>query len=363
MTQPRRFDRRAFLKLSGVALGASLPLVSPAIGLASLDQKLKVAQETRMLMGTVVAVTVVDPSADLAQEAMNQAFLRMATLAPLFDRHAGSGPVVHLNAQGQLNELPPELRDVLGLVAEVSERSGGAFDITVAPLVDAFTRSYQAGRATTPAEIRAALAAVGGLQLTPAGLVLTKENAAVTLDGVAKGFIADQGLAAAARAGARRVLINAGGDVAALGERQEGRAWQVAVSDPAAREAQGGDPLARRRHRHQRQLRGIFRPRTALPPHRRPPHRPFAPHRRLGQRARPDLRPGRYPLHHLLRAGAAGGHAPHGQLFRRRGPHPDPPGPAHHEPGLPGLGGGGRKEAEGRKRGVSTGVATGETEW
>ncbi len=233
MTQPRRFDRRAFLKLSGVALGASLPLVSPAIGLASLDQKLKVAQETRMLMGTVVAVTVVDPSADLAQEAMNQAFLRMATLAPLFDRHAGSGPVVHLNAQGQLNELPPELRDVLGLVAEVSERSGGAFDITVAPLVDAFTRSYQAGRATTPAEIRAALAAVGGLQLTPAGLVLTKENAAVTLDGVAKGFIADQGLAAAARAGARRVLINAGGDVAALGERQEGRAWQVAVSDPA----------------------------------------------------------------------------------------------------------------------------------
>ena len=52
MTKHGTMDRRDFLKLGGcLGLSAALPLISPAIGLASLDRKLKVAQDTRMLMG------------------------------------------------------------------------------------------------------------------------------------------------------------------------------------------------------------------------------------------------------------------------------------------------------------------------
>ncbi|MBU4605314.1 MAG: twin-arginine translocation signal domain-containing protein, partial [Proteobacteria bacterium] len=51
---PKSLDRRSFLRFAGsTALGAAaLPLVSPAIGLASMGKGQNAAQETRMMMGT-----------------------------------------------------------------------------------------------------------------------------------------------------------------------------------------------------------------------------------------------------------------------------------------------------------------------
>lgn len=236
MRETHNQDRRSFIKLAGAAaLAGGLPLVSPAIGLASLDRKLKVAQDTRMLMGTLVAVTVVDPSADRAQSALSAAFDHIKGLTPLFDRYGVQGPVASLNRTGRLSEIPPQLAAVFDLAFSVNRLSGGAFDITVAPVVDAMKRAYTKGAdlASDPGVHKAARA-VGGLRRDGKGLVLTREGAGVTLDGVAKGFIVDQGLMAAAKAGVSRVLINAGGDVAVLGDRGQGRPWRVAVSDPAA---------------------------------------------------------------------------------------------------------------------------------
>lgn len=233
MKSTHAMDRRAFLKLAGSAgIAAGLPLVSPAIGFASLNRQLKVAQASRMMMGTVVAVTVVDPSPARAQEAMSLAFKRMEALTPLFDRHGGDGPLRMLNNEGKVQDLSPDFKRVLGLCRQVHQLSGGAFDITVAPIIDAYKKSFAAGHKPTAKEIKAALAAVGGLRIEADSLVLTRQGAAVTLDGVAKGFIADQGLQAARKAGARSALINAGGDVAVMGDAG-GRPWRVAVADPA----------------------------------------------------------------------------------------------------------------------------------
>jgi thiamine biosynthesis lipoprotein len=232
MKQAKGWDRRAFLKLAGAAgVAAGLPLVSPALGLAKLDRKQLAAQASRMMMGTVVAVTVVDTSADRAQEALGRALAAMEELTPVFDRHAGSGPVRLLNAEGRLASPPPRLARVLELCRRVHQASGGAFDITVAPLLDAYKLSFAAGRRPGRQEVERALAAVGGLASQDGALVLTAEGAGVTLDGVAKGWVADAGLAAAKAAGARAALVNAGGDVAAFG-----RPWRVAVADPRAPE-------------------------------------------------------------------------------------------------------------------------------
>ena len=227
------FDRRWFLKLAGCAsVAAVLPVVSPAIGLAGLGRGLKVAQENRMMMGTVVGITVVDPSAARAQQALGAAFERMARLTPLFDRHGSGGVLTQFNQAGRMSAPPPELDGVLQVAQKVHLASGGAFDITVAPLLDAFRRAHAQGGLPPRAEIKRCLATVGGFRYGPQGLLLTHQGAGITLDGVAKGFLADQGLKAAAAAGATRVLINAGGDVAVLGQRDQGTPWKVAVADP-----------------------------------------------------------------------------------------------------------------------------------
>lgn len=236
MTARQGFDRRAFLKLAGCAgVAVALPVISPAIGLAGLTKNLKVAQDNRLMMGTFVSVTVVDESATLAESALAQAFNSMARLAPIFDRHAPSGPLAHLRDQGSLKEISPELAGVLDMTQKVHRATGGAFDITVAPVVDAFKKSFAATGSLPSADtLDQAIKAVGGVERTPGGLRLTTPGAGITLDGVAKGFIVDQGMAAAKAAGARRVLINAGGDLAVMGDRGANRPWRVAVADPQA---------------------------------------------------------------------------------------------------------------------------------
>lgn len=230
---PQSINRRSFLKLAGCAgAAAALPLVSPALGLASLSRELKAAQETRMLMGTLVAVTVLDASSARAQDAMQAAFVRMTALAPLFDRHTSTGAVAVLNSHGRLADLAPDLQQVLALSQRVHAATGGAFDPSVAPIVDAVRLSFAADRRPpAKAELQRALAALGGVAYDGHSLRLTKEGAGLTLDGVAKGFIVDQGLMAARAAGASHVLINAGGDIGVLGDRG-GRPWNVAISNP-----------------------------------------------------------------------------------------------------------------------------------
>jgi len=231
---PKSLDRRSFLRFAGsTALGAAaLPLVSPAIGLASMGKGQNAAQETRMMMGTLVSVTVLDPSPVKAQEAMNAAFAAMAKLTPVFDRHRPGGPVAAFNAEGRLNDLEPRLKAVLELCQAMQQSTGGAFNPTVAPVIDTVKASFlQNHQPPSRQQMAKALSAVGGINYDGGSLRRTKEGASLTLDGVAKGFIVDEGLAAAAKAGAAHVLINAGGDVGVLGDRG-GKPWRVAVADP-----------------------------------------------------------------------------------------------------------------------------------
>lgn len=228
-------DRRTFLKLAGAAgVGAALPLVSPAIGMASLDRGLKVAQDTRMMMGTLVSVTVLDPSADRARTALEAAFSRMSALTPIFDRHNGSGPLVVLNRDGVLKNAPREVMAMLRLSQRVGADTDGAFDVTVAPIIDLTRKSFaDQGRRPARADLLKALDTVGGMELGPDTVRLTKEGAGVTLDGVAKGMIVDQGMEAVSAAGCSHALINAGGDLKVMGDRGAGRPWRVGVADPA----------------------------------------------------------------------------------------------------------------------------------
>lgn len=226
-------DRRSFLKVAGIAgIAAGLPVVSPAIGLASLTKDLKVAQQTRMMMGTLVSVTVLDASGQKAEDAMQAAFRRMARVATLYDRHRPGGPVYQLNHEGELKGAPPELLALLDMCDQVTRTTGGAFDPSVAPVIDATKASFQAkGQPPSRREMAQALSAVGGVSASGDTVRLTKEGAGLTLDGVAKGLVVDQALALIKARGIRHALINAGGDIGALGDRG-GKPWRVAVSDP-----------------------------------------------------------------------------------------------------------------------------------
>ncbi len=140
----------------------------------------------------------------------------------------------------------PVSDDLLAVVAEaqrVAEASHGAFDLTVAPLVDlwGFGR-YGARAAAAPDErvLHAARDDVGHalLEVRAAPPALRKHRAGVRIDvaGIAPGFAVDRIASRLQRLQVRDAMVELGGEVRAWGRNPDGVPWRVAVEAPLSGE-------------------------------------------------------------------------------------------------------------------------------
>jgi len=190
----------------------------------------------RPAMGTLVAVTVVAPSREWAQDAIGEAFGEMDRLIAHFSRYRDDSAICALNAAGHLEDAPPELHRVVQASLEYHALTDGAFDVTVAPLLALFRDRLLASIPSEPTdgEIRNVLALVGARGIECAGrrIRLPRAGMALTLDGIAKGFIVDAIAHTLESCGVRRYLVNAGGDIRSRGKKEGRRPWTVAVRDP-----------------------------------------------------------------------------------------------------------------------------------
>lgn len=199
-----------------------------------LDHRTVEVIGTRPALGTLVSVTAVVPAADLGQTAIGQAFAELDRQVGTFSRFESASALSVLNERGRLEGAPPELGDVVSRAIGLHGASGGAFDVTVKPLLDLW-----AGGTPADGEVRDAAALVGTAHLAVGRreIRFARGGMGVTLDGIAKGFIVDRMAAELLRHGVRRFLIDAGGDLFARGRNPRGEAWRVGVRDPAGGEA------------------------------------------------------------------------------------------------------------------------------
>tara|TARA_B100001079_G_C16345093_1_gene485462 strand:- start:281 stop:1165 length:885 start_codon:yes stop_codon:yes gene_type:complete len=191
-------------------------------------------------MGTLVIVTIVAPELKVAREMVRNAFGQMERLEGILSRHRRDTPLDRLNDQGFIETPPPELVEVMGRALAYSSMTDGAFDVTVAPLLELYASHFEAGnRPPTDREIERALESVDyrRVRVDESAIVLEGSEMKVTLDGIAKGYIVDQTVRTLVDDGAERVLINAGGDMASGGHGSLESPWTVGVRDPS--EAQG----------------------------------------------------------------------------------------------------------------------------
>lgn len=145
-----------------------------------------------------------------------------------FNRSAGAAP--QAMSAGTLA--------VLSRAQAVSAWTGGAFDVTVAPLVGAWgvgARAAPRGALPDPAALDVPLgwrslvldAAAGTARRATPGLQLD-------LSGIAKGYAVDRAAQALEALGATRYMVEAGGEIRTRGLNGEGRPWQIAIERPDA---------------------------------------------------------------------------------------------------------------------------------
>lgn len=211
-----------------------------ASGLAAGQAPESLYKASHPAMGTVYTIQCYMPDRTRADEVMNLAFDEIDRLEALLSnyqpsselsrisREAGAGPVV----------TDPETFRFLERSQYWSERSGGAFDITVGPLLRAWGFKARSGHVPTEAEQRGLRAEVGWdkVKLDPeTHTVRFTSRQPMELDpgSIGKGFAVDSVAALLRQNGVHAALISAGGSTLyGIGAPPGMTGWPVEVPDP-----------------------------------------------------------------------------------------------------------------------------------
>lgn len=194
-------------------------------------------QDQRIMMGTVVSVTVFTHDEERGRDAVEAALAEIARVEALTSRHAAESEVSRINEPGLREQRLPlsrELATVLERSLHFSRVSRGAFDVTVAPLV-ALWLGPEGVRVPSGAAIRAALPKVDYRKLTVnagTGTLALPVGMALDLDGIAKGYAVDRAVRILRLRGIEAAIVDAGGNIGLLGEPPRGGMWRVGVKHP-----------------------------------------------------------------------------------------------------------------------------------
>ena len=187
---------------------------------------------TRMIfsMDTVMNLTVYGDDADGALDGAEKELYR---LDALLARGKEDSAVFSLNRTGSGDDETLAL--LLDESAAVFRESGGAFDVTLAPVLELWGFGSGAEEHRVPAEdaLRAALVLTGMEHIHRDGKTTTlDEGTKVDLGGVAKGYAGERLREIMREHGIENAVMDLGGDVALLGGKPGGSDWRVAVRDP-----------------------------------------------------------------------------------------------------------------------------------
>lgn len=139
---------------------------------------------------------------------------------------------------GEWLDIDPELGEVLGFALSLAELSGGAYDVTVGPLVNlwGFGPDPAMNNVPPPAAIEAARALVGWRKVAvdAAGRARKKPGVRVDLSSLGKGRGVDRVAEYLDARGVTNYLIDLSGKLRARGRNHLGAPWRVEVEKPVA---------------------------------------------------------------------------------------------------------------------------------
>ncbi len=227
----KSFSRRNFLAIVAVSTAAGLLY---RYGLPLRKTHLFTLRHTKAMMGTTVNFTLLGPDRDSCHAALSATISRMEHLGTILSRHSSTSSLAELNRTGEIISPDKELLKVFSLAREMSTITQGAFDVTVLPLLKLYKKSKHAGELPPQNEIEKVLSLVDYRQITLTDNKISYNRSAmeVTLDGIGKGYIVDEGVKKLQEMGFPNIYLEAGGDLMASGTKMNGEPWKIGIQSP-----------------------------------------------------------------------------------------------------------------------------------
>ena len=185
--------------------------------------------KTVYAMDTVMNLTAYGKDADAA---LTEAEELLYHLDALLDRHDADSAVSALNRSSYTEDttLVQLIQDAIYL----SEETGGAFDPTLAPVLEAWGFGTESPRVPSDDELAELLERCGTENISVSEgttSVSLTPDAQIDLGGIAKGYAGDCVKEIFENHGCTGV-IDLGGDVVFAGMKEDGSPWRIAIKDP-----------------------------------------------------------------------------------------------------------------------------------
>lgn len=206
-------------------------IIAGVLFLHSMNQNHQ-EKQTRFVMDTYVTIVAVGPKKKTAP-AITMALDRIQEIEVKFNHLNPESPLYAFNRE-DIPLTDPEILALIKKGLEVSRKTNGAFDMTVTPLLELWGFYTQKYRLPAAQEIKEQLRKVGYKHLALKDGRLTKDTAGVKVDlgGIAKGYTVAEALKILRAQGISSAIIDAGGDIYALGRKSKNHLWRIGVKNP-----------------------------------------------------------------------------------------------------------------------------------
>ncbi len=226
----KRPSRRRVLQLAGAGAGM---LMAPGAALARGQRYVWQGEA----LGAAASITLFQEDRARAREIVGACLAEVERLEREFSLYRPDSALVRLNSTGRLEHPGQDMRRILDQAAYFSALSRGRFDVTVQPLWRLYADHFAGHPESISGPPKKALAAARSLvdyravDVTPSQVRLMRPGMAISLNGIAQGYITDRVAEVMKDMGIDQVLVNLG-EMRALGAKPDGADWRIAIRDP-----------------------------------------------------------------------------------------------------------------------------------
>lgn len=184
---------------------------------------------TRQVLGTYITISVEDrdKDKDKAIKAVDSAFEEIERIESIFSVYKKESVVSKINRCEKV-KLPDDVSSLLKKSKYFSEISGGAFDVTVYPLIELYRTAKKLNKIPSGKDIKERLKLVGYKNINFSKNIPVKEGTKLDFGGIAKGYASDKAVDVLKKAGIGAGIVACAGDIKVFGNKK----FKIALANP-----------------------------------------------------------------------------------------------------------------------------------
>ncbi len=184
-------------------------------------------------LGAEVSLQLYHQDKKAAQRIMQNSVKIIRDMEAYFSLYQPNSLLSTLNRDGVIYNPPVEFVDLLRISKHISQITSGAFDVTVQPLWQYYATQNYNQKWSPDEELQIIQKLIGyeKLSISPELISFDRKGMAVTLNGIAQGYVTDRVSAYLQSEGMMSVLVDIG-EYRALGPQADKSPWRIGLADP-----------------------------------------------------------------------------------------------------------------------------------